>query len=393
MADFLPCGDPDFGAAYRMLLQSVGNNEWVTKNMVLGAYRHNLAPLVGLFLDFEFHFKRCAVVALVASWLHTWDTLGMVPEEETIHARSRLMERESELTSHDFSDAGWEREKLEILRRTLMSDMENWLFAKAPQVKCEPLVNLSQYEWTLFSQYDADGILHAVFSVIGTSLGNNTLVGNVGPGIFVEIGTQTGHQCNTRFLRQSLGWRGLMLDDDNWNPYIHLEQAAVRSWNFHARLQHHLMPDEFDLLSIDVDGAEFVLWHSLPSKWRPRVVILEYSQRLAGDLVFTAERDTPGASADALIKLASMKGYTFVHALHEDLLFVRSDLYRRAAGCGCSGRGGPCAAGQGGRLFGAEPVKGTESPTEMQEATSLEWTTSSALLKFEHLSAEPPAFV
>ena len=51
---------------------------------------------------------------------------------------------------------------------------------------------------------------------------------------FVEIGTQTAHECNSRLLRMKWGWEGIAFDDDNENQHIKLFRAKVGPWNINS---------------------------------------------------------------------------------------------------------------------------------------------------------------
>ncbi|CAF3921724.1 unnamed protein product, partial [Adineta steineri] len=62
---------------------------------------------------------------------------------------------------------------------------------------------IKNQELHIHTQNGEDGVLLWIFANIGTI--NK-------PPRFVEFGTQEGQQCNTRFLRQQLGWQGLMMD-------------------------------------------------------------------------------------------------------------------------------------------------------------------------------------
>ena len=60
---------------------------------------------------------------------------------------------------------------------------------------------LDIYEKKVFSQFGEDGITDYIFTKIGT---DNKY--------YVEIGTQDGSECNTRFLREQREWSGIQID-------------------------------------------------------------------------------------------------------------------------------------------------------------------------------------
>ena len=98
------------------------------------------------------------------------------------------------------------------------------------------------------------------------------------------------------------------------------------------------MPDQFDLLSIDIDGNDFWVWQRIEA--RPRVVLIEYNasvppnERLsiAYDPKFTCGgSDYFGASLLALKELGRRKGYTLVYCERAGVnaFFVANELLPR----------------------------------------------------------------
>lgn len=84
------------------------------------------------------------------------------------------------------------------------------------------------HELRIFSQSGGDGIMLWIFTNIGT-------VGH--PPYFVEFSVQSGKQCNTRFLRQYLGWKGLMMNGGHENKSINLNRERIISKNINAFLE------------------------------------------------------------------------------------------------------------------------------------------------------------
>ena len=73
------------------------------------------------------------------------------------------------------------------------------------------------------------------------------------PPRFVEFGTENGDECNTRFLRQQLGWEGLMMDGNHEIPSINLYKEQVTAENINQLLEKYQTPSLIDLLSIDLE--------------------------------------------------------------------------------------------------------------------------------------------
>ena len=96
------------------------------------------------------------------------------------------------------------------------------------------------------------------------------------------------------------------------------------------------VPEEFDLLSIDIDQNTYYIWEGLRG-FRPRVVVIEYNSSIPPEIDWKVEYDPDricngtnnfGASLKALEKLASQLGYSLVGCefIGANAFFVRDDL-------------------------------------------------------------------
>jgi hypothetical protein len=196
--------------------------------------------------------------------------------------------------------------------------------------------DLTAHELRVFSQNGEDGVLAEILRRIG-----------VGGRSFVEFGVQDGSEGTTVFLAQVMGWSGAYLEADagsyaalerrfSANPRVRTVHAAVEPDNVEALFAQAGVPDEPDVVSIDVDGNDYWIWRAL-ERYKPRVVVIEYN----GDLDPASSRVMPytpgyrwdhtsgyGASLGALEALGAEKGYTLVHTelAGVNAFFVRSDL-------------------------------------------------------------------
>jgi hypothetical protein len=221
--------------------------------------------------------------------------------------------------------------------------------------------DLTAFELRVFSQNGEDGVLAEILRRIG-----------VAGGWFVEFGVQDGTEGNTVFLAQVLGWAGAYLEADAaqyealqrrfaGNPRVRTVHAAVEPDTAEALFREAGVPEEPDVLSIDVDGNDYWIWKEL-STYRPRVVVIEYN----GALDPLSRRVMPyqpgfrwdhtsgyGASLGALEDLGAEKGYRLVHteSAGVNAFFVREELAeglpsgdavpRRAANYALMGLGHP----------------------------------------------------
>jgi hypothetical protein len=199
----------------------------------------------------------------------------------------------------------------------------------------EPL-DLTAFEARVFSQNGEDGVLAEIFRRIGVTGGS-----------FAEFGVQDGSEGTTVFLAQVLGWSGAYLEADPaayaalerryaGNPRVRTLHAAVEPDTVDALFEQAGLPEEPDVVSIDVDGNDFWIWRAL-ERFRPRVLVIEYN----GDLDPASRQVMPyapgfrwdhtsgyGASLGALEELGAAKGYTLVHTelAGVNAFFVRSEL-------------------------------------------------------------------
>lgn len=160
-----------------------------------------------------------------------------------------------------------------------------------------------------YSQNGEDGIIHAIFAMIGTT--NK---------YYVEFGVEDGIECNTRALFKHHGWSGLLMDGSHENLALNLHREFITAENIEQLFAKHHVPEHFDLLSIDIDGNDYWVWNAI-EHYRPRVVVIEYnahippheSKTIPYDPTFQWDRtDYYGASLLALTKLGEAKGYRMI---------------------------------------------------------------------------------
>ncbi|MBL8727507.1 MAG: hypothetical protein JNM25_03680 [Planctomycetes bacterium] len=185
--------------------------------------------------------------------------------------------------------------------------------------------DLERAERQVTSQGGEDGVLAELFARLGTTNRH-----------YVEFGCGDGLQCNTTQLRRA-GWQGLLMDGiaAPAAPDAVIHAAWITAENIGALLDHHGVPAEPDLLSIDVDGNDYWIWRAITR--RPRVVVVEYNANLPADRALTMPYDPLhrwdgsdfyGASLLALVQLGRAKGYTLVYCTQAGVnaFFVRDDL-------------------------------------------------------------------
>lgn len=197
---------------------------------------------------------------------------------------------------------------------------------------------LAHHELTVYSQGGEDGILSEIFRRIGTTDRR-----------FVEIGIGDALQTNTTY-RLALGWNGLWLEaeeayverarrrlpDAVGEGRLEVRRAFVTPDNAASLLRDAGIPEEFDLLSLDVDRHTWHLWKAIEG-FRPRVVVVEYNASIppSDEWVIPYDEEATwdgtvrfGAGLKSYERLGDEKGYRLVgcNLAGVNAFFVRSDL-------------------------------------------------------------------
>ena len=190
----------------------------------------------------------------------------------------------------------------------------------------EPFINVRDLGFRVFSQFDEDGILLYIFSVIGMKCKT-----------FVDIGSSDGINSNCANFAINFGWDGLFIDgseyslekgrkfyNDHPNTWIYPPKfisAMVKRDNINDIIKEAGFEGDIDLLSIDIDGNDYWVWDALEIV-QPRVVIIETHVEFGKksivvpydpDYCYPGKHEHyHGASPSAMIKLAKKKGYRLV---------------------------------------------------------------------------------
>lgn len=208
--------------------------------------------------------------------------------------------------------------------------------------------SLRQAEFSVFSQWGADGIIQYLLRSTA-----------VGPEVFIEFGVADYRESNTRFLMANNGWSGLLIDNGtqhveflaqsslSWRHSVQAVQAVVTPENVNELFRRSGLIGDIGLLSIDIDGNDYWVFEAIDAV-SPRIVVLEYNSVLGAEHALTIPY-TPGfnyetahfsglyygASLQALTLLASAKGYCFVGCESSgcNAFFVRRDVMDRIEEC------------------------------------------------------------
>ena len=127
-------------------------------------------------------------------------------------------------------------------------------------------MNLKNYENKVFSQHGEDGVIDIIFKSIKEN-----------DKFYLEIGTESGNECNTRYLREHKRWNGIMFDAVYENTNINLFKHKILIDNVFDIYEKYNLPKKFDLMSIDIDSNDFYILNETLKKYSPRCIVLEYN--------------------------------------------------------------------------------------------------------------------
>ena len=203
-----------------------------------------------------------------------------------------------------------------------------------------PKGRLEHYEFKVYSQNGEDGIITEIFDRIEAT--NKS---------FVELGVETGEECNTVFLL-SQGWNGLWIEGNDkscakinktFNHYIkdkklHVKNAFITRENIDDLIKEHYT-GEIDLLSIDIDLHTYDAWEAIECIM-PRIVVAEYNGKFPPHInwhvPYEADKvwdttDYYGMTLLAASELGKRKGYVLVGTETNGIncFFVREDIFSK----------------------------------------------------------------
>ena len=192
---------------------------------------------------------------------------------------------------------------------------------------------LQEVRANVTSQAGEDGIIRRAFSMMGAA--NKWCV---------EFGAWDGrHLSNTWDLIVNRGWRGVLIEGDAdrcralRDGHAGAERVVAVDRFVGLRPPDDLdsilaktpVPEDFDLLSIDVDGIDWHIWESL-RRYRPRLVVIEFNQTIPNDVYFVQDADAAvhqGNSLLALVELGRAKGYELLATTEINAFFVLRELF------------------------------------------------------------------
>ena len=160
----------------------------------------------------------------------------------------------------------------------------------------------------------------------------------------VEFGAWDGvHLSNTCRLIEEKGYSAVLIEAGeakfgelvaNMKPYpsvtcLNAFVGFTGEDSLDALLSGTSCPEDFDFLSIDIDGNDYHVW-KVVSTYHPKLVCIEYNPAIPSAVRYVQPADMSiqqGNSLRAYFELGQEKGYKLVCANLFNAFFVREDLW------------------------------------------------------------------
>jgi hypothetical protein len=229
----------------------------------------------------------------------------------------------------------------EQMLQTMIKNQYRLMAISAP----DTLPHFSDTGFKVYSQFDEDGILLYIFSIIGFS---NRKV--------IEVCGGVGWENNTANLIINHACEGLLFDgneenimqaktffknhDATWICPPICKKAWITKDNINQLIEEEGFNGNIDLFSLDVDGNDYYFWDAL-SIVSPRVFICEVHNVIPDEMSITIPYQEDffyrsgkqhiefrSVSPLAMIRLSKRKGYRLVaaHKYGFNLIFMRNDV-------------------------------------------------------------------
>lgn len=193
---------------------------------------------------------------------------------------------------------------------------------------------LNSFARNVFSQSGEDGILEEILERLPRR-----------DHWAAEFGAWDGKYCSNTFnLVKNHGYSAVLIEGDG--ERFKTLQAHCREYpqclpvramvgfgvedNLDVLLRNTPIPNEFDLLSIDIDGNDYHVWDACRT-YRPKVVIIEFNPTIPTAVDFVQPRDpatNQGGSLRALNRLAKSKLYELVATTKLNAIFVDQTYFK-----------------------------------------------------------------
>ena len=186
---------------------------------------------------------------------------------------------------------------------------------------------MENYRYDIHSQNGEDGILNEILKRL-----------NIEDGYVCEFGAWDGVHLSNTYALVERGFKAIYIEGDpekykqlvNTRGNIIPINKMVDDLNqLDDILDTTDIPEDFDVLSIDIDSYDYQVWRDT-KRYKPKIVIIEINSGISPD-IDNHIHDPPkyqGTSFKPMLELGLLKGYKFVTHTG-NMIFVREDLYEK----------------------------------------------------------------
>ncbi len=195
--------------------------------------------------------------------------------------------------------------------------------------------DLSAYSDNTYSQYGEDGIIEEILNRIESEFSLDNWC--------VEFGAWDGiYLSNTCRLIRERNFNAVLIEGDKKKVReleINFPQENVHKIckfiNFEGQntldntLANTPIPNDFDFLSIDIDGVDYHILEGL-KKYQPKIIAIEYNPTIPNSIEYIQKKDfnvKHGSSAAAILKLSQDKGYSLAAVTNCSLILVKNEFF------------------------------------------------------------------
>ena len=188
------------------------------------------------------------------------------------------------------------------------------------------------YAKNQYSQNGEDGIIHEILTRLK--------VKNFDSEWCVEFGAWDGTHLSNTFSLVEQGWNAIYIEGDSYRFQDLLKTAhkfsiiiPVEAFVSHYKdnpfsldniLSSTNLPNDFMLLSIDIDSYDLDVWESLEN-YRPKIVVIEINSSVNPGVYWRHGANNVGNTFSSTIKVGTEKGYTLI--CHTgNLIFVTNEI-------------------------------------------------------------------
>lgn len=227
------------------------------------------------------------------------------------------------------------------IRRTVAVVTAVIAFMSYLSVQAKPRIDLRAAELNYFSQSGEDGVIQKLLQVIPPT-----------SHYVVDFGCSDGvTYSNSRRLITHDGWSGLLMDGSHAAilqaktafaeyPKAKVVETFVYPGNVETLFEQYGVPQDLDVLSIDIDSNDYYVWKVIHD-YHPKIVIIEFNSAFPPPQkkvvqfhpmnYWDGDSDYFGASIQSLYELGKKKGYELVHcsSMGINLIFVEKKYFAR----------------------------------------------------------------